>query len=284
MKILLLITVCEQNKERVNNQIINLNKHRDSLSRFNITPIFVHGNQDLSIDIPYETLKVDVEEKYSNLHKKIIESLCIIQNRDFDFLIKIDDDTLFNIDLLDTSFLKDNDYIGRFEPSFTENYIKIHIPMYNFYDNIPLYPSIFQDKFKFATGDFYILSKKAINYIITQKSIFYTFSDEDYICEDQLIGFILNNLPVKTHDINYSSEETKDNALQITKKLMSLHPINSVLFNKIINLSPSNQLEELFKFKMMNLSYRKVLINKIGNDIKKLLLDFANSKKTMGLG
>jgi len=143
-KILLAITVCEQNKERIANQIAMLNKYSSYLQEFNIEPIFVYVNPKITVSTePYKSWKVDMQESCTNLYLKIFalfEKACL---EPFDYLIKIDDDTIFNINLFGKLSL-DADYIGRIQELYTENFIHVDLPMYNIKKSIQLYPQLFK--------------------------------------------------------------------------------------------------------------------------------------------
>lgn len=289
MKILLAITVCEQHKERIVNQLANLQKHSESLKLYNICPLFVYGDQPISVDVsPYDSLQLDVEERYTNLYKKVFGLFEKSLARDFDYLIKIDDDTLFNINLLGSLELT-ADYIGRFLPKFTENAIHIHIPMFNVYSAIQFYPKIFTDQFKFATGDLYILSRRVVEFLANIKeSLFNSLTEQEYICEDQLVGYCLKDQTqeFKCEDITFSLEEPHYQIFQFTKHLMSLHPIHNEDYLCLVERDPENQLRYLLNTNTKDSAnfYRKGLLLKLKNDLEKVIFDFVNHKKMMGMG
>lgn len=279
MKIVLMITVCDQNKDRIANQLAALEKINS-----NILPVFVYGNQTPQIEIPYTKVQLNVEERYTNLYKKIIEGLDYInKNFVYDYIIKIDDDTLVNYNLLkDINWSAD--YIGREHNNFSKNVIDLNLPMYNIRKTINLYPSQFQDEFSFMTGDFYALSPKSVNIILENKHLLEEFKESSYICEDQLIGFILKDKNITRKNISFMSPEIEENVLQITENLISLHPVNTLIFPSLLPLQPEEQLAKLLLAKRTNFWYRKSLLKKLEEDISGLLLEFANSKKSMGLG
>lgn len=285
LKIIVLATVCERYKDRILNLIKNFDFFQKDLQTKNITPLFVYGKQNLSIDIPYPTIQVDVEEKYTTLYQKIYKGLKHIhQKLDYDYVIKIDDDTLVNFNLLDKP-LFEADYTGRMHGNFSINTIDINLPMYNIRHTIDLYPSkVFKTEFSFATGDFYILSKKAVNLILEKEAKLSSFLESDYICEDQMIGYFLKDGDLNRKNISLMTEEIEKNILQITSNLVSLHPVNSVLFQSLIGLDPQHQLFKLLEAKRTNLWYRKTLVQSLESELKEVLLRFANSPKKMGMG
>jgi hypothetical protein len=275
-----MITVCEQNKDRIANQVLALKNNLNP----DVTPIFVYGNQNLSIDIPYTTVQLDVEERYSNLYKKIFKGLEHVHNNfTYDYVIKIDDDTLVNYSLLD-KIEWSADYIGREHSNFSKNVIDIDLPMYNIRSTINLYPPAFKEPFSFMTGDFYALSKACVNFILENKNLLKEFKENSYVCEDQLIGYILKNSSFTRKNICFLNEEIENNVLQITEEVISLHPVSTHLFPSLLSLTPRNQLAKLIDAKRVNYWYRKSLLQKLEEDISSLLINFANSKKTMGLG
>lgn len=273
-------------------QIENLKNNLHFIRKHQIRPVFVFGSdvdaQSLkSEENLYEIVTLDVEERYTNLYKKILLSLEYVTSFDYDFVIKIDDDTLVNFQKFETSFFNGWDYVGRFQDKFTKNTIDIDLPMYNIKQVIDVYPSsVFYEDFTFATGDFYVLSREAVSYIVSQKEfVFNTFKETDYVCEDQMIGFLLKDQThFKTHDISNKSSEILNLKLQATRNNLSLHPINCHLFKQMINMDSEKQIWFLKNNLMMNLYYRENLLATLQTSIKNCILDFANSSKLMGLG
>lgn len=288
MKTLLLITVCEQNKDRITNQIANLNKHQSSLSKFNITPIFVCGDRGITIETtPYELWNTNTEEKYTCLYKKILTSFEQSLSQEFDYLIKIDDDTLFNIDRFGEIEL-DADCIGRQREKYTENSVLIDLPMYNFKKLIKWYPSFFADIPFFFTGDFYILSRRVIEFIVKSKPdlLDKCLSQEEYIPEDQLIGYILKDQwnTFTRKNITHETEDTILNVLQITKSLVSLHPVHLDVFSTLMELSAEDQFKKIANEKGINYWYRKTALKSLEIDLKQAFFKFMDSKKLSGMG
>lgn len=287
MKFVLLITACSKYINRFNLQIKNLDKNSHFINKHHITPLFVFGEDDAELppQCKYKQIRVKTGERYTNLYKKIILGFEESLKLDFDYLIKIDDDTLVNFQHFESQIFSTYDYIGRIQNFFTKNTINIDLPMYNIHKQVDLYPSSFEENFKFATGDFYALSRKWLEYIIHQKQyVFDTFKEEDYICEDQLIGFLLKDQPLAINDIISNDRETFDLKLQLTKNNLSVHPINCQLFEQMINMDSKKQLFFLKTNRMLNLYYRESLLDNLQKSIKKLILDFANSSKLMGIG
>ena len=286
MKILLLITVCATNSERIKFQIANLEKHKDNLKNNGIIPIFVFGDIAYKEQIDYDSWNLDTEERYSNLYKKILKSLKKSLDTEYDYLIKIDDDTLVNWDKFGVSFLKDYDYIGRIQNFYTQNKVVLDIPMFNINKTINLYPQTFKENFKFATGDFYCLNKKTVEFLVEQEEFVYQhFKEEEYICEDQLIGFLLRNKEIKTNDLTFGDINIQlQHKLQITKDVLSIHPINTVYLKSILEKNTEDQIDYLIQNKFSNLMYRENLLSQLQTNIITEVFNFVNSKKLMGMG
>lgn len=286
MKILLLITACLANVERINFQISNLTKHANDIKKLGIEPIFVFGKSPNKLDIPYSSWYLDVEERYTNLYQKIIKSFEKSLEYSYDFIIKIDDDTIVNWERFNQEYLKEFDYVGRMQQFYTQNKIVLDIPMYNIRTTINLFPSVYKENFSFATGDFYCLSRKVVEFLVSQQDIINdSFKEQEYVCEDQMIGYLIRNEEYKHLNLEYANTEIQlANKLQITKDLISIHPISSLLFKTIINSAPEQQLQTLISQSAVNLYYRETQLQKLQNDIVQTVMDFANSKKLMGIG
>lgn len=284
LKIIMLIFVCKTNYVRISNQIENLKKHASLLTEYNIHPIFVTADKELDTK-GYNVIQIEtIEEKYTNLAQKVMNCFEHLQQTySFDYLIKIDDDTLFNVDRLDCNIFT-HDYIGLFFDHFTDNEIKIHLPNYNLYETIKLYPSIYTNSnFKFAAGNFYVLSNKAVKRVLEHKLVLNACYEENVrVNEDQFIGYCLQKDDITKYDYRYETKETKDQVLQITSNLTSLHPISNFLFQTMIPLSPEEQLKTLIK--SASLMYRKVLLEQLKQNLKNVIFNFVNSKKLSGMG
>ena len=272
------------NKLRISNQIENLNKHKNLLVQYNIQPVFVTGDEDIQTG-EYECIRLDnFQEKYTNLARKTVYSLeHLCQNYKFDYLIKMDDDVVFNVDQLDLEVFK-YDYVGKFFNSFTKNEITIDLPSYNIREVIELYPSAFSDSpFKFAAGNFYVLSRKAAKIVADNKNLLEDFYKETVrISEDQFVGYCLQKQNITKHDYGYETPATRDLILQITRNLTTFHPVSDNLFMKLIRIAPQEQLKMIMQFS--SLTYRRCLLEKLKSDIKNVIFDFANSKKLSGMG
>lgn len=286
MKILLLITTCSLNKERIVNQIKNLKKHEQTLKQLNIIPKFVTSDTDLFAE-QYEVIKLNnFEEKYTNLAKKTINLLkYIVANEEFDYAIKMDDDTLFNPDCLDFSYFN-SDYTGNFFETFAKNEIIVNLPAYGINnESIRLYPfDYLNNPFIFAGGNFYILSKKATQIAISDTSTIDKFySEYVHVSEDQLLGYLLRNSDITRQDIGYRTTEIQIKRLQLTKNLVSLHPVPTSLYASLLTKPPAEQLKMLLNSTILDYG-RKKLTEKIKNTVKETIYELLNQKRTSGMG
>lgn len=269
---------------RISNQIKNMEKHASLLTEYNIHPVFVTADKELDMK-GYDVIQIEtIEEKYTNLAQKVMNCFeQLHQNYSFDYLIKMDDDTLFNVDRLDYNIFT-HDYIGLFFNHFTDNKFEIHLPNYNVYETIKLYPSIYTDSnFKFAAGNFYAISNKAVKRVLEHKLVLNDCYEENVrVNEDQFVGYCLRKDDITKHDYRYETEETRDHILQITSNLTSIHPINNMSFQSMLALSPEEQLKMLIQ--STSLVYRKVLLEQLKQNLKNVIFDFVNSKKLSGMG
>jgi hypothetical protein len=234
-------------------------------------------------------LLVDVKEEYTSLYKKLFAGYKALYDRDFDFICKIDDDTKINVERLDKSLLEGADYVGRMfngggdwsaKITIDLDLLDIHHTIYNADDFVTT-------PFKFATGDCYFLSKKAIKYIIEQEEAIIKYSKEydSYVREDGLFGYLLYDKDVVVRDINCMTPLTTENRLQVTQNYFSIHPISEVLFNQLIGISADKQMEIINDNKILNLLKRKIYLNNLENKIKNVISEFLNDNtKTTGLG
>jgi hypothetical protein len=283
-KILLTIVTCIQNEKRIFNQVSNLKSYK---LPENLTVVFCFGSNydDRYAELlkDYKTLKVDTEEQYlfrALKTKKIFES---IVNFDYDYIIKIDDDTILNYDLINSLNLS-FDYIGRFQNCDRESFIQIQLYKFNIFDKIDAFTKVFTHPFKFATGDCYCLSKKAVNLINNYMLPKLNKEDFLFLNEDQLVGFILSETGITYNDIKFTSDITFKHELQITQQGFSIHPVAENVFVELIKKNFEEQLSILQQNILKNLSLRKIYTKKLKDNILKAIIDFINEDKKIGLG
>ena len=281
MKIALIIAVCETYKNRAINQFNNLLKHKKYLKKHNITPIFFTSNETLSFDVsPFLTINFpQLEETYNNLYLKILESLKYVNsNIEYDYIIKIDYDTLFNIDRFNSNILT-ADYIGVPETNLAENYISL--PRLNLFTKIDL--GMHKGSCFYMCGNLYILSKKATHYILNNIEKTNQIK-EKFICEDYLIGYLLKNTPIITKNIKLPSTNQWEEQLQITENYMSIHPIMDKDFDKLVSVPFKEQIKRLEEISSkISHAYRTMLVEKLQKELIDVIKNFFNSQKSSGI-
>jgi len=285
MKIILVIPCCNQNKQRIKNQIDNLkwSLAPSGWRPIELIPIFVFGRGGDTSNIPFETMVVDVDEKYTNLHLKFLEAYKRINDKyDFDFILKIDDDTKINIEKFKKEWIEGKDYIGRFLYGNLPSKIILELDHFNIYKTIYINPRTFEEElFRFVTGECCFFSKKAINHIY--KSDFKLAESQGY-AEDRLFGYLLRDDSIIKHDIKLVNDVITENNLQVTSDYFTIHPINESLYPYLIGLGEEEQMEIIKKNQCVNLLKRKIYLETLEYDIKEAVIKFLNSKKTIGLG
>jgi hypothetical protein len=285
MKTILLITVCNKNKQRIENFITLLNFYKNALIEHQITPIFVLGKNESFTYSNYNFINVDVEEKYTNLYKKIFLAFKkIFNDYDFEYICKVDDDTFLNLNMFNFNEICDADYIGRIIPNLNFPDIDINLNKFLIKSKINIYLSFLsKHTFQFATGDCYFLSRRSVKAILKNEHILNEYKD-DLICEDQLFGYLLKNESLKVKDINETSVFIRHHCLQVTKQWFSIHPIHTNLYAQLINTPLIKQQELIEKNNIINYKSRLSYFLDLQKDIKKVVEDFFNKDKQIGLG
>ena len=186
---ILLIMSCQKYIHKILKQksswLLNLNK--------NIVYFHVIGDPSLQtnyhLDLINNILTIKTEDDYNSLPKKVIKAYEIIKNLyDFKFIFKTDDDQLletsnfFNI-LLPVLNKYENVNYGGFlinnQVDHISSYYKIH----------PELPkNLLVKKGTYCNGRFYLLSNKAIEWLLQFK----TSIEKEYF-EDYAIGFYLSS-------------------------------------------------------------------------------------------
>jgi len=282
-KTILAIVVCEQNIKRIKNQINNLMFYNND----NNLPYFFFGNtcstetRDILKD--YNVINLPVEEKYIFHSIKTLELLKWLSKIDFSHVVKIDDDTLLNTNLLKNI---EGDYIGRFINSHQNSFITINLEKYCIHKRINHFSRLFNFPFKFATGDCYILSKQAVK-LAVEKSINNkpTISELPFINEDEYVGFLLSSFSeLIKKDITLRTDFTETNLLQVTDNYMSVHPIDETIFDSLIGKNKDEINNIISKNSLRNLGKRKLYIDNLEKNILKTIEDFLNAPKSIGIG
>ena len=72
--------------------------------------------------------------------------------------------------------------------------------------------------------------------------------------------------------------------MQITTNYFSIHPVSNIIYMKLLGKSVQEQQQIINENKIINLSSRFAYINTLEEKIKQAVMDFSNSKKSIGLG
>jgi LmbE family N-acetylglucosaminyl deacetylase len=239
MKLLVLITTYKKNTGRV--KTIQ-NTWAKSLQKKNIPYYFISGD-NIDIDAPFIHLK-EFTESYEQLPLKTFHILSESLKHDYDLLIKTDDDTFLNIDLLNEDILN-FDYIGKFnEPKYAPN---IHYYKCSGEFKVPKKAA----KYKYAEGGVYILSRKAVQKIVDTPQETFINTPENYKGEDVMVGDLL-------HEDRFSKLDIKDAHLSktlnmdVTKNGFSFHPVHNIIMPKIYNLNLDEQTKILLENPVLN--------------------------------
>lgn len=181
-------------------------------------------------------IKLNISDCYSNLTQKTYKMLEFFKNFKFDYLVKIDDDTFLDINLLHELNVGNADYIGG------ASSLKNHLNNFEFYKEYLLNRSLKKDinfdytknlkNFNYILGNFCIFKKSIIQKILQ-------CSKKDKICmkipqEDISVGYICKKIKAKLLDISENIP-----FYHITKNI-SYHPIPLILF-KLFQISSSKR-------------------------------------------
>lgn len=286
MKIVLLIAVCKQNRQRIQNQINNL-KQSTIPSGVELKPVFVFAKdgKELDVNIPYDVITVDSEERYNLLYKKLFAAYKTIhQSYDYDFIWKIDDDTKINLERFHLEIIEGFDYVGRIFSGQDTLSITLNFGFHNIYKTIDFAPPFCKEfPHEFASGDCYFLSKRAVQCILSAEQTVQSY-EGIHICEDRLFGYLLHDKGLRTKDIKVLTDPINEHCLQVTKNLLSIHPIHESVYPKLIGKSPEEQLTTVYENRILNLVRRKAYITELENKLKDVIVEFLNSNKSMGMG
>lgn len=292
MTIVLVITVCQQNQARILHQINNLNNAKTAgliPEEVNLIPLFVFGKSaspsGFNVKNPYETLVVDVPERYTMLHRKLFAAYEYVRkNYEFDFIWKIDDDTKVNFQALNPDSLKGKDYIGRMSNSWMDAKLRVDLDFCNLHKDITFKTTAFDGiNYKYATGDCYFLSPKAVDWILQQRHLLEK-CDDGFTCEDRMVGYMLDEKDLVIEDIGLYNDFTIQNDLQVTNGYLTIHPISQFVFTSLIGFPVEDQIVRLEQSQSINLTKRKAYVQELENKLKQVVTDFLNSKRSIGMG
>jgi hypothetical protein len=251
----------------INNKIIfliNASKNQNYIHRykllemklndFNYNYLIVLSGYD-EIKINNNILQINIDDKYENLSKKLYLAYeYIYKNTDYTHIYKVDDDFFnvninfnidYNLDYYGNYIIKNIDKKYHFNKCFDNNLNNIE----------------YQGEFihNYAAGGYgYILSRKALFFIINNKDYIY-----NEIYEDKAIGDVLYKNNIIVNKNNYSQ--------LIYKKSNDIHPISKeARTSKQIEIAQSpnkkcavimfhKNLKKIYKWRWINKSVTTIL-------------------------
>jgi hypothetical protein len=195
-------------------------------------------------------VNLNCEDDYLNLKFKVKKALTYaFEKYNFDYFLKIDDDSFLDITALKKLDLKKCDYAG-IVSSF-KKHLKFLENSQHYYMQKAKNKSIdfshyskFSKNFKYAVGAGYFLSKKAVLRVIETFSKYST----PFYQEDMTIGYInyMNNIS----PLNIGASK-KHSFFDTAKNGLIVHPINFLLHKKIFSECSTKE--------------RKIILNKFIN-------------------
>lgn len=206
-------------------------------------------------------VKLNVCDDYFSLRYKVLQALEYSLSYDYDYFIKIDDDTFFDFSNIDMLSFKDYDYIGNFLSY--KNLLKIQSHHIEYLKSKKINSRIPQEyfnneisEFSYAAGGFYILSKSTVIKILNKLK---QFNSEPCIKqEDAFIGYLCSLCSLKILDISDNLD-----FYDVSKYEIFCHPVNTFVNKKL--LLSNNRRETLKKYTIFSKYYKPKL--KIPNAI-----------------
>lgn len=249
MKLFVCIISCNKNLAKLNSL---RNTWIKDLKKHGIDYRFFIGNKTETKH--NDVVCLDVDDSYEGLRVKSIESFkYCLQNFNFDYLLKVDDDTFVDIDEL-VKLKNISEYTGWL--SSLEKH-KQHLKLYTNYmkcrslrkDLNHEYFKKIKNNFYYAVGAFYFIRKDLLEKIIEM-----SYSDlvfKTILQEDISIGYLANKLKIIPKDIS-----SKFSWYQISNNTF-FHPIHTLLFKDLHNIKNIENRKKLLKQKiMLNNFYR----------------------------
>jgi hypothetical protein len=214
----------------------------------NINYKFFVGRGSTSI-LPDDVVALDVEDDYESLKQKTIGIIdYAIKNYNFDYLLKVDDDTFIDVDNLIKIDFNNKDYIGWFSCLKThkrllKNYID-YMTKRKLRKNLD---HSYIDKINFdltyAIGGYYLLNKRIAPLVL--QTLSNNSLCNEILQEDISTGYACNLINASTMDFY-----KKINWYQVSNNNTFYHPINFMLMQE---LSDSKDFEERKKILEANI-------------------------------
>ena len=81
-----------------------------------------------------------------------------------------------------------------------------------------------------------------------------------------------------------TNEVIEENELQVTTDYFTIHPIGESVLPSLIGVKIKEQLPIINNSKLLNLTRRKAYMVELENQLRKVIDDFSNAKKSIGMG
>ena len=208
-----------------------------------------------------KVVRLDVCDDYFSLRYKVLQALQYSLAYDYDYFIKIDDDTFFDFANIDMLQFKDYDYIGNFLSYKNLLQIQSHHVEYlqSKAINSQLPQQYFNNEiseFSYAAGGFYMLSRCTVIKILNTLKL---LDAEPCIKqEDAFIGYLCSLCGVRSLDISDNLD-----FYDVSKHGIFCHPVNNFI-NRKLSLT-NNRRETLKRYTILSKYYKPRL--KISNTV-----------------
>ena len=199
-KIIILILSCKNNTNR---QKIIRETYIKDIKKLGYEYYFLIGSNktkredDILYKMEDDILYVNIEDLYENLPLKILQGYkYLYKNIEFDYIYKIDDDIMININRLEEIPYYNYEYYGRLvgKESFNRTYHQSKVSNNSFWKN-KIYDKSYLGKW-YGGGFTYFLSKNALDVIIKNPKLI-----ENDLLEDKAIGDTLKIFGDEEFDI-----------------------------------------------------------------------------------
>lgn len=226
---------------------------QSNFKKYNFDNYYFYHGEGISPNNRF--IKLNISDCYSELTKKTYEMLKhFYKNYEFDYLIKIDDDTFIDISTLRELNVEGFDYIG------STSTLQNHLNNFEFYKEYLLSKSLKKDidfnykehltDFTYVLGNFCILSKNIIRKILE-------FYDKNELCkkipqEDISVGYACSNINANLLDLSENVPY-----YHIAKNI-SYHPVPFILQSLFFSLpSKADRIKVCKRFIQLNKYFKK---------------------------
>jgi len=232
---------------------LNRAKHLEQIfNKYNFKNyFFYHGEGDCRDE---RFINLHTSDCYSNLTAKTYKMLDHFNGMDFDYLVKIDDDTFLDINELHDLDVNDHEYIGGVSS------LNDHLKNFEFYKDYLISRSLKKDisfaytnkltDFNYVMGNFCIFKKDIISRILQFCKTNTLHAEIPQ--EDISVGYVCNQINAKTLDISSHIP-----FYHITKNI-SYHPVPPMLHNLFVDaFTRENRLSLCNRFLPANKYFNK---------------------------